>query len=253
MGRRGDKMSREARRLSKSGFYHVVFRGINHQNIFEEEQDFEYMLEIIKKLKQEMQFEIHAYCLMANHVHILLKEAHLGDISTIIKRLLTKYVMKFNKKYQRSGALIGSRYKSKVVEIDEYFIPLIVYIHQNPLKAGIVRRLESYKYSSFNEYRGKQEFVDIKLSLEILGMKEWIKAHEKMVENEFEVEGRKKLNEQEIRQIIIKNTNNIEPHKIGSFEIIERNKILRKLKKLGLSIREIERVTGISRGIIARC
>ena len=92
-------MSREARKLSKSGFYHIVFWGINHQNIFEEEQDFEYMLEIFKKLKQEMQFEIHAYCLMTNHVHILLKENQTGDISTIIKRLLTKYVMKFNKKY----------------------------------------------------------------------------------------------------------------------------------------------------------
>ncbi len=245
-------MSREARKLSKSGFYHIVFRGINHQNIFEEEQDFEYMLEIFKKLKQEMQFEIHAYCLMTNHVHILLKESQTGDISTILKRLLTKYVMKFNKKYQRSGALIGSRYKSKVVEVDEYFIPLIVYIHQNPLRAGIVKKLENYRYSSYCEYIGKRKFVDVKLSLEMLGKKEWVKAHQQLVENKFQVEGRKKLSEEEIRQKILKDTNNIEPQGIGTLEKTERDRILQKLKNSGLSIREIERATGISRGIVAK-
>ena len=245
-------MSREARKLSKSGFYHIVFRGINHQNIFEEEQDFEYMLEILKKLKQEMQFEIHAYCLMTNHVHILLKEDQTGDISTIIKRLLTKYVMKFNKKYQRSGALIGSRYKSKVVEVDEYFIPLIAYIHQNPLRAGIVKKLESYRYSSYCEYIGKRKFVDVELSLEMLGKKEWIKAHRQLVENKFQVEGREKLSEEEIRQKILKDTDNIEPQRIGTLEKAERDRMLQKLKNSGLSIREIERATGISRGIVAK-
>ena len=244
-------MSREARKLSKSGFYHIVFRGINHQNIFEEEQDFEYMLEILKNLKQEMRFQIHAYCLMTNHVHILLKENQTGDISTIIKRLLTKYVMKFNRKYQRNGALIGSRYKSKVVEVDEYFIPLIVYIHQNPLRAGIVKKLENYRYSSYCEYIGKRKFVDIQLSLEMLGKKEWIKAHQQLVENKFQVEGRKKLSEEEIRQKILKDTDNIEPQRIGTLEKTERDRILQKLKNSGLSIREIERATGISRGIVA--
>ena len=66
-------MPREARKLSESGFYHVMFRGINHQNIFVDEEDYEYMLEIFKKLKEELKFEVHAYCFMTNHVHILLK------------------------------------------------------------------------------------------------------------------------------------------------------------------------------------
>jgi putative transposase len=245
-------MPREARKLSESGFYHVVFRGINHQDIFEEEQDFEYMLEIFKVLKQEIKFEVHAYCLMTNHVHILLKENQPGDISIILKRLLIKYVMKFNRKYQRNGALIGSRYKSKVVEVDEYFIPLIVYIHQNPMRAGIVQKLENYKYSSYGEYIGKRDIVDTNLSLDILGKKEWVKAHQQMVENKFEVEGRKKLSGEEIRKKISKIANNIVPQKIETMEKEERDKILRQLKNEGLSIRELERATGISRGIIAK-
>jgi REP element-mobilizing transposase RayT len=129
-----------------------MFHGINHQNIFEEEADFKYMLEILKNLKVELKFEIQAYCFMSNHIHLLLKEEKMGDVSNILKRLLIKYVMKFNRKHQRSGALIGSRYKSKTVEIDEYFIPLIAYIHQNPMRSGIVKNPINYRYSSYQEY-----------------------------------------------------------------------------------------------------
>ncbi len=185
-------MPSEARRLSESGIYHIVFRGINHQNIFEEEQDFEYLLEIMKSLKQETGFEIYAYCLMTNHVHLLLKEKQPGHISTIIKRMLIKYVMKYNRKYQRTGALIGSRYKSKAVEMDEYFIPLMIYIHQNPLRAGMVQQLEHYKYSSYCEYIGEAKLVDVQLAYEMMGKAEWIKAHERLVERKFEVDGRTK-------------------------------------------------------------
>lgn len=83
-------MARKARKLSETGFYHIMFRGINHQNIFEEEEDFEYMLEILKDLKMELKFELQAYCFMSNHVHLLLKEVKMGDVLNIFKRLLNK-------------------------------------------------------------------------------------------------------------------------------------------------------------------
>jgi len=131
-------------------------------------------------------------------------------------------------------------------------VSLIVYIHQNPLRAGIVKKLENYRYSSYCEYLGERKFVDVQLSLEMLGKKEWIKAHQQLVENKFQVEGRKKLSEEEIRQKILKVTDNIEPQSIVILEKTERDKVLQKLKKSGLSIREIERATGISRGIVAK-
>ncbi len=86
----------------------------------------------------------------------------------------------------------------------------------------------------------------------MLEIKERVKAHQQMVENKFEVEGRKKLSGEEIRQKILKITNNIVPQKIGTLERRERDKILNQLKNVGLSIRELERATGISRGIIAK-
>ena len=81
-------MPRRARELSSSKIYHIVFRGINKQNIFYDDADYEKMLKKLEKLKKEMKFEIYAYCLMSNHVHLLIKEQNSGDISTIMKRLL---------------------------------------------------------------------------------------------------------------------------------------------------------------------
>ena len=75
---------------------------------------------------------------------------------------------------KRSGALIGSRYKSKAVEIDEYFIPLIIYIHQNPVRAGIVEQPEDYAYSSYQEYMGSKEIVNTEFALSLIDYADWV-------------------------------------------------------------------------------
>ena len=98
-------MSRLARTISESGVYHVLFRGVNQQNIFEEDADFNKLTETIATVKQDLGFEIYAYCFMSNHVHIVLKEKSYGDISLIMKRILTKYARWYNIKYGRSNHL----------------------------------------------------------------------------------------------------------------------------------------------------
>lgn len=246
------KLAREGRKLSSTGFYHVIIRGINRQHLFEEENDYNYFLESIENLKREMRFEVHAYCLMSNHVHILLREKEIGDISQIMKRLLTKYAMYFNRKYERKGALIGSRYKSIPVEVDEYFIPLIRYIHQNPHKAGQVKNFADYRYSSYQEYIGRGRLTTTDFSLDMVGREEWTRLHNILEEQNFEIVG-KKMSEEKIRREILECVGGRDPYEIGSIPKLERNEIIRQLKEEGLSIRQIERATGISRGIVAKC
>lgn len=246
-------MGRQARELSATGFYHVVFRGINHQHLFEDESDYRYFIEALQQLKEEMAFEIHAYCLMSNHVHLLIREKHVGDISLIMKRLLTKYVMYFNRKYQRNGALIASRYKSIPVEVDEYFIPLLRYIHQNPLKAGMVEKMEVYRYSSYREYLNGGNLVDTSFSLKMVGRDEWLRIHNIFEEDNFEVSGKKQMTEEQIRRKILLCTGGKEASEIASWSKAERDAMIRKLREEGLSIRQIERATGISRGIVGKC
>jgi len=162
-------MARLPRQFSSSGFYHVVFRGVNHCHLFEEDCDYEKMLGLLIKIKDELGIEVHAYCLMSNHVHLLLREKTPQDITTAMRRLLGPYAMWFNKKYQRSGALITNRYKSTCVETDAYLLDAARYIHQNPVSAGIVSNMEHYRWSSFNDYSKTQSpLTTTKMILSIL-------------------------------------------------------------------------------------
>ena len=248
-------MTRQPRALSDSGLYHIVFRGVNHENIFESEADYDYIHKTIQVVKNELGFELYAYCYMNNHVHLLIKEKKMGAISLIMQKILTRYAMYYNIKYERSGSLIGSRYKSKPVEKERYLLPLISYIHRNPVESGMVYRVEDYKYSSYKAYLDKRdELVDTGFLFDIIDIKQYLQLHLKDKEGFGEyVEGArsKKRTEGDIRRIIMEHIGGMEPHQLKKRNNCERDKILRRLRNVGLSIREIERATGISRGVIA--
>jgi len=144
-------MPRSMRKRSETGIYHVMIRGINQQVIFNDEEDSEKFLEVLKECKAISEYEIYAYCLMNNHVHILLKEGK-EELGQIFKRIGVRYVYWYNWKYYRRGHLFQDRFKSEPVEDEEYLLTVLRYIHQNPLKAGIVKDIGEYKYSSYNEY-----------------------------------------------------------------------------------------------------
>ncbi len=244
-------MSRLAREISPTGLYHIVFRGVNKQHIFEEETDYLKMIHVLYELKTELSFEIYSYCFMSNHVHLLLKEKSAGEISKIMKRLLTKYAMYFNKKYQRSGALIANRYKSQPVEFDEYFLSVIRYIHQNPIKAGIADKIEDYRWSSYKEYvGGRKNIADTDFVYQLITKKEFKQFHQAPETEVFLVSDKMKISDEAIRRAIIKEQK-IEPQQISTFDRARRNALLNELKGK-YSIRQLERVTGISRGIIAK-
>lgn len=135
-----------------------------------------------------------------------------------MKRLLTKYAMYFNRKYRRSGALIASRYKSVPIEADDYLIPLQRYIHQNPLKAGLVIRLEDYLFSSYKEFLVGGELVDTELTLGMVGRNEWIHIQQVPTDESFDISERVSLSDEEVRQKIIRSIHGKEPHEIGSWE-----------------------------------
>ena len=120
-------MPRQARRKSKSGIYHVMLRGINKQVIFEDEEDSLKFLETLKNYKAISGYKIFAYCLMSNHIHLLLK-VEKENLDLIIKRIAGSYVYWYNWKYHRSGHLFQDRFKSEPVEDDMYFLTVIRYM-----------------------------------------------------------------------------------------------------------------------------
>ena len=153
-------MARQIRKKSGTGIYHIMLRGINRQDIFEGDDDYLHMTMILRGMTER--FDEHgvklpplctfyAYCLMSNHVHLLLQERE-EDISNVVKRVGVTYAHYFNKKYDRSGHLFQDRFRSEPVDSIEYFITLLRYIHQNPVKAGIVENVVDYQWSSWKEY-----------------------------------------------------------------------------------------------------
>ena len=248
-------MPRQPRVLSNSGLYHIIFRGVNHENIFESAEDYDYIHKIIQAVKDELGFDLYAYCYMSNHVHLLIKENKMGEISLIMQKILTRYAMYYNIKYERSGSLIGSRYKSKPVETVRYLLPLIAYIHRNPVESGMVYGIGNYKYSSYKAYLGKKDgIVDTEFLLGLIDKEQYLQAHIKEQEDFVDYGVRvnsKKRTETDVRRTIMNYIGGMEPHQLKTLNNWERNKILKQLRNVGLSIREIERATGISRGVIA--
>ena len=159
-------MPRKARKKSESGIYHIMMRGINRQNIFEEDDDNMKFLQILEQYRDKCGYDIYAYCLMGNHVHLLLK---IGEepLEQVMRRICGSYVYWYNWKYQRIGNLFQDRFKSEPIEDDKYFLIVLRYIHQNPLKAGLIKDIEKYKWSSYGEYLGEVKLVNADYVLKI--------------------------------------------------------------------------------------
>jgi REP element-mobilizing transposase RayT len=252
------KMPRVARQKSVSGIYHIIIRGINKQIIFEDKEDREKYLEIVQHYKQIDGYQIYGYCLMDNHVHLLVREGR--DVSQSMKRIGISYVYWYNKKYNRSGHLFQDRFKSEAVESDEYFLTVLKYIHYNPMKAGLTKNIDQYEWSSYKEYIYRKKIADVDFSLGIFSQKKEnaVREFEKyMKENNvldcLDIEIGKRVMDEEAIKIVMRLAKVSTPFEIQSMEKSKRDEILKTIKEIkGISTRQIARITGLSQSVIAR-
>lgn len=243
-------MPRKTRQKSKSGIYHVMLRGINRQNIFYDIEDNEKFIEILSTCKKISGFKIFGYCLMGNHIHLLIKE-EVESLELIFKRIGARYVYWYNWKYYRSGHLFQDRFRSEPIESEGYLITVLRYIHQNPKKSGLSNSIDKYKWSSYNEYIGKQGITDTDFVLNLMDKDEFIKfMNEENQDKILDIEEDKRLTDEEVIERITKEYN-IQPLMMQK-EPRERMKIMIReiLKQEGVSTRQLSRVTGISPNII---
>ena len=247
-------MPRQARQKSQSGIYHIMLRGINRQTLFEDEEDSLKFLETLHTYKAISEYKVFAYCLMSNHIHLLLQVGK-EEPDLIMKRLAGSYVYWYNWKYYRKGHLFQDRYKSEPVEDEKYFLTVLRYIHQNPQKAGIVKKLEDYNFSSYNEIlKGNNELIDIDFVFSMIHRNEFIQFcnepnNDRCLEYD-ESDGR--LSDADAIKVIQKISKCKNASEFTKLEVEIRDQYIRKLKEEGLSIRQISRLTGISFGIVRR-
>lgn len=193
--------------FAKGEYYHIYNRGNSKQKIFRDKEDYLRFIallyiantsdkfniydlkkyvnsDIYEKEKSDSLVSIGSYCLMPNHFHILITEKAEGGISNFMQKLSTAYVMYYNKKYERSGSLFESKFKSKHIDKDNYFKYLFSYVHLNPIKLiqkdwkekGIKNKTEAIKYLNKYEYSSYLDFVEEeRFQNKILDLKEFPK------------------------------------------------------------------------------
>jgi len=144
-------MPRPLRIEYPGAWYHVMNRGRRGEEIFTEKNDYRLFLEEVQESTDLFNIKIAAYCLMPTHYHLLLHTPD-GNLSRGMRQINGIYTQRFNRTHQYEGQLFRGRYKSILVEVDTYILPLLRYIHKNPLRAGICDELNDYEWSSHRGY-----------------------------------------------------------------------------------------------------
>ena len=259
-------MTRRAREVSGTGIYHVMMRGINRQNIFEDDEDYIRFVSLLyqmvcpvddngKPLPSRCIF--YAYCLMSNHVHLLIREAS-ESLSVVIKRIGVSYAQYYNKKYIHFGHLFQDRFKSEPVNDNGYFFTLLRYIHQNPLAAGLTNDVPSYRWSSWKEYEsagnGIQSVCSTKAVLSRMPLDELRElVFDPLPKTTMILDfdsGSNIKTDDELKDFLTSTHGLRTPADIQLYSRERQNDILRSAKEFGGSIRQIVRLTGISFTIV---
>jgi len=252
-------MPRNPRLKSISGYYHIMQRGVGRQILFEDDNDRSNYLNLLKNYSKKYEVSIIAYCIMDNHVHIVAKSEALENNSKMISCISICYAQYYNEKYSHVGHVFQGRYKSQIIESEYYLLRCVLYVHNNPKAAGYCEQFD-YIWSSFKEYDNRIEidgFVDTACFVELIGgldaFKEQSKNYSCCRQDEKMFEDLPARVTMDDAEKIVKTDLGLENGlMVKSLNKDERNRSIIKLLDGGVSIRKIERLTGVSRGVIQR-
>lgn len=181
-------MPRIARKESRSKFYHVMVQGINKEYIFNKEEDMEKYQSLVKKKLENANITILAYCIMNNHVHFLIYCEDEIYLSKYMQRLNTSYGRFYNKKNERVGYVFRDRFRSQDILDERQLYNCLRYIHNNPVKAGMVKDISEYKYSSYNEFLEEKDIITDESIKILFGNNNDYKIQFKLIHNSCEDE-----------------------------------------------------------------
>ena len=165
-------MARKLRVEVEGGLYHLIARGNDRKDIFHSHADRQRFLGLVIKEKIRSPFFLYAYCLMTNHIHLLI-ERQMDTIGNIMQRVLGGYSRYYNRRHKHIGHVFQGRHRSILCQSDRYLGELVRYIHLNPVRARMVSQPEDYQYSSHRAYLGleQDDLTDVDPVLRLFGSK----------------------------------------------------------------------------------
>lgn len=248
-------MARKPRKTSSLQIYHVILRGNNKQSLFYDESDRNLFKNRIRKYSEQLDIQIYSYCLMQNHVHILLGNAPKQLLSLFIQKLANSYVYYFNHKYECSGHLFQGRFKSEPIESEASLKNVLRYILNNPEKAGICKMVQ-YKWSSYLEMINPKVdgLIDRHFIFSIFdsikSLKHFLRIPDKTEYMEYE--NKSYFCDDKARLIMQQIVAPININSIKTLPIKELRNAILILKNHPFSNSQINRITGLPLGIIRK-
>lgn len=248
-------MPRKARKSQISGYYHVMSQGINKEYIFNKKLYIEKYKKLMLDKSKDLDINILSYCIMNNHVHILINTSKISDLSKYMQKLNTTYSNFYNKINKRVGYVFRDRFLSQEILNKKQLFCCIRYIHYNPVKAGIVKFVSDYQYSSYNEFIGKKYIINdncIKIIFSELNdyQKMFYELHN--IDNKISDENFIDIKDKEIKEYIEYVENK---YKIKSKQIKKNKKLLEKVIKIArkttsVTVRELAEILEVSKSTI---
>ena len=242
------------------GINHVMLRGNHKDDIFHCDDDCRQFLLCLQHAVDE-RAKVFAYCLMTNHIHLLIEEAG-ESVSMIVKRLTVAYASYYNKHYDKQGHLFEDRFKSEPVDDNGYFLTLLRYIHQNPVEAGIVGQAADYRWSSWHDYAQEthQSSIISGTFPQMFGGMTWTEMRQQVFAANGDMNTARILSRQEVKndseamQCLQRlcQEQHITLEQIKQTPSAIRNQILRAAREQGVGMRQLSRLTGVSTSTIAR-
>ncbi len=246
-------MARKPRKEASSQIYHIIMRGNNKQSIFFDDNDRNFFINRLFKYASQLEIHVYAYCLMQNHVHILLGHTPKKILSLFVQKLATSYVYHFNHRYDCSGHLFQGRFKSEPVEDEIYLKNVLRYILRNPENAGICS-MKTYTWSSYRELTQTTTATNTKKDFiySLFGSQHELKNFLEIPDNQnyMEYENKPTLNDDNARIFILKLLKIPNLNILRSVSVEKQLNYLQLLKKHHFSISQISRITGFPRKII---
>ena len=245
---------RTARICGESGIYHVVSRGVGQQIIFETEADRRRYLGSLRSLVDGSSGALLAWCLMDNHAHLLISQP-LDRLSATMRRLNSGYALYFNLVHDRSGHLFQGRFRSEPVDSEEYLMTVVRYIHQNPWKAGMTADCH-YEWSSFESYASGIVPPGAGVVMDVFGgLDAFLRFHG---QTDFAAgcidisSRRKRVSDAAALAIALELFGDAGLGEVKALPKRERDEVLAGMKQRGLTVRQIQRLTGVSLGVISQ-
>lgn len=259
LGARGNQkgemlLPRLSRQNLTTLYFHVIVQGINKEYIFNQKEMLEKYKSLLKENTRESKTKVLAYCIMSNHAHILMYTEEINEMSKMMQKINTSFARYYNGRKNRVGFVFRDRYFTQPILSRQQLYHCLVYIHNNPVKAGMVMDPKDYRYSSYNEWINKKEIIDEMSAQLVYG--EEIKDIGKFKEMHFnnEISDIEDIEETiDYNEIIAK----YESREKNNIEELVKEKVLddivRELRnKSKLSIRQISNILNVNRPKITK-